>query len=71
MSDDYSKWTDEQLAEEEARLSGIIHQIDEEISALRALMRSTDIQVNPIRNEIENRKFFKARRDPRTQRAGL
>lgn len=65
--DDFTTWSDEQLAAEEARLSGLIQEIDDQISREREAMRLLDIQVNPIRNEIEERKFHKARRDPRTQ----
>jgi hypothetical protein len=67
MSPDYTEWTDEELEAEEARLSGVIQQVDEEIAKLRENMRSVDREANPIRNEIEERKWRRARRDPRTQ----
>lgn len=66
----YQDWTDEQLAEEEARLSGEIQALDDQIGELRQAMRAVDIEVNPIRNEIEERKWRRARRDPRTQGVG-
>lgn len=64
---EYSEWTDEELADEEARLSEAINALSGQIATLRSEMRDLDQQVNPIRNEIEDRKYRRARRDPRTQ----
>lgn len=68
---DFTEWTTEQLEEAEKTFSAQIQDLDDQIMALREQMRALDREVNPIRTELEERKFRKARRDPRTQVAGF
>lgn len=70
-NEDYTLWTDEELAEAENAISLEVRELDSFVMDARQKMKDLQVKVNPIRLEIEYRKLAKAIKDPRTQGVGF